>query len=306
MPLIRAFASSFALAFGALALATGFLSAGTVASSSDTGSGAHRTVTAALTIPAGSIGVTWAPATTAGIHPGIQLITGGAQCTSNFIYSDGTAVFVGMAAHCAGTGGNTATNGCSSPSLPVGTPVQIQGASQPGTLVYSSWLTMQTDHESDPTVCQYNDLALVQVDTADIGNVNPSVPTWGGPSGLDASGTKSGEQLYAYGDSELYAGLPVGAMEGFSLGDTGNGWSTSVDTVLPGVPGDSGSGFLDSHGNALGVLSTLDAGIPGGVFNGVGNLDLELQFLHSHSSFGAVQLVEGTVPFNPNQLPLGL
>src|SRR3954451_3472818 len=86
---------------------------------------------------------TWAPAATAAVHPGVQTVTAGAQCTSNFVFSDGTDVYIGQAAHCSGTGGNTETNGCDSGSLPLGTPVTVSGASRPGTLVYNSWLTMQ-------------------------------------------------------------------------------------------------------------------------------------------------------------------
>ena len=86
---------------------------------------------------------TWAPAATATIHPGVQTFTAGAQCTANFVYSDGTNVYLGQAAHCSGTGGSTETDGCTSGSLPVGTEVQVTGASKPGVMVYNSWLTMQ-------------------------------------------------------------------------------------------------------------------------------------------------------------------
>ena len=68
-------------------------------------------------------------------------------------------------------------------SLPIGTPVEVDGASKPGTLVYNSWLTMQAKGETDPDTCAYNDLALVKIDPADVGNVNPSVPGFGGPTG---------------------------------------------------------------------------------------------------------------------------
>src|SRR5438105_9603745 len=105
--------------------------------------------------------LTWAPAATASVHPGVQTDTQGAQCTANFIFFDAANVYIGQAAHCSGTGGNTATNGCTSGSLPIGTPVQVTGASRPGVMVYNSWLTMQRGHEADPNTCQYNDLALV-------------------------------------------------------------------------------------------------------------------------------------------------
>src|SRR3954454_22104133 len=81
-----------------------------------------------------SLASAWAPASTATVHPGVQTFTSGAQCTSNFVFSDGTNVYLGQAAHCSGTGGNTETNGCTSGSLPIGTPVDVTGASRPGTL----------------------------------------------------------------------------------------------------------------------------------------------------------------------------
>src|SRR5438094_6666720 len=79
---------------------------------------------------------------TGAIHPGVQTFTNGAQCTANFIYSDGTSTYVGQAAHCSGTGGNTATDGCTSGTLPVGTQVQVTGANNPAVMVYNSWATM--------------------------------------------------------------------------------------------------------------------------------------------------------------------
>ena len=242
---------------------------------------------------------TWAPAATASIHPGVMLVTDGAQCTANFIYSDGSNVYIGQAAHCSGTDGNTATNGCTAHSLPVGTPVQIDGATRPGTLVYNSWLTMQALGEKDADTCQYNDLALVQVDPADVADVNPSVPSFGGPIGLNTTGTSSGEKVSSYGNSSLRLGLsPLSPKTGISLGDSNGGWNHTVYTVTPGIPGDSGSGFLDSQGRAFGVLSTV-AIAPLAGSNGVGDLSRELAYMHAHSSFGAVNLVPGTEPFVP-------
>src|SRR5205807_664292 len=93
----------------------------------------------------------WAPASSAKVHPGVQLLTNGAQCTANFIFTNDAHVYVGQAAHCSGLGANSATDGCTSPSLPLGTPVEIPGATRPGKIVYSSWLTMQGLHETDPS-----------------------------------------------------------------------------------------------------------------------------------------------------------
>src|SRR5690242_14665414 len=64
----------------------------------------------------------WTPAGQATIHPGVQTFTAEAQCTANFVYSDGANVYLGQAAHCSGTRSQTDTNGCTSGSLPIGTP----------------------------------------------------------------------------------------------------------------------------------------------------------------------------------------
>jgi len=247
----------------------------------------------------------WAPAATATIHPGVQTFTGGGQCTANFVFTEGSEVYLGQAAHCAGTGGPTATNGCDSGSLPLGTPVTVWGASRPGVLAYSSWLAMQALGESDPATCQYNDLALVRLDPADIAKVNPSMPHWGGPVGLSRGRSPLGSAVYSSGNSELRLGLDLlMPKSGVQVSDEGGGWSHRVLTVTPGIPGDSGSGFLDAQGRALGVLSTLQI-LPVPAVNGVGDLGLALDYLQSATSMN-IQLAAGTTPFKPNQLPLGL
>ena len=46
------------------------------------------------------------------IHPGVQTYTEGAQCTANFVFTDGADTFIGQAAHCSGTGAANETDGC--------------------------------------------------------------------------------------------------------------------------------------------------------------------------------------------------
>ena len=261
---------------------------------------ACASVLAALVLaPAASA---WAPAATAPVHPGVQVFTQGAQCTANFIFSDGSNVYVGQAAHCSGTGGNTATDGCTSGSLPIGTKVDVTGASKQGTLVYNSWLTMQGLHEGDADTCAYNDLALVQLDPSDVAKVNPSVPGFGGPTGVAEAPTNAGDTVYTYGNSELRGGVTkLSPKQGIVVQPQGNGWSRDVYTVTPGIPGDSGSGFLDSSGNAIGVLSTVQIAPLAGS-NGVGDLAREIAYMHAHSAFGAVNVAAGTQPFNGSLL----
>jgi hypothetical protein len=254
---------------------------------------------------------TWAPADSAEIHPGTMMYTNGAQCTANFVYTDGAgSTYVGYAAHCAGQGAATDTDGCDTQSLPLGTKVTFnEGGSLvsegtqvgTGTLAYSSWLTMQKNGETDPNTCAYNDLALVKVAAADVGKVNPSVPFWGGPTGIDTDGTVTGDRVYTYGNSSLRAGIePLKPHTGASVGDDAadGGWSHPVYTVTPGIPGDSGSGFLSGDGKALGVLSTV-AIAPLAGSNGVGDLGKELGYAQANSGIAGLNLVNGTEPFAP-------
>lgn len=248
-----------------------------------------------------SVALAWAPAGQATVHPGVQAFTEGAQCTSNFVFEDASSVYLGQAAHCSGTGGQTETDGCTSGSLPLGTPVKVTGASKTGTLAYSSWLTMQANGETSPDACAFNDFALIRIDPADAGKVNPSVPGFGGPTGVGGIGGL-GSTVYSYGNSELRGGITkLSPKQGIVVQNEGGGWSHNVVTLTPGIPGDSGSGFLNSFGAALGVLSTLQlAPLPGS--NGVGDLAKELAYMRAHSPFSGVQLAPGTQSFKANLL----
>lgn len=243
---------------------------------------------------------TWAPFKQSTVHPGVATNTqGGGECTSNFVFYNATDVFLGQAAHCAGTGAPTETSGCTSGTKPLGTPVTIAGASKPGTLVYSSWITMAKLGEKDTNTCNFNDFALVRIDPADRGKINPSVPFFGGPIGIFTGSTAFGDKLYTYGNSPLRGGIAaLSPKAGISLGDDGGGWSHTCYTATPGVPGDSGSAVLTKDGQALGVLTSL-ALAPLAASNGVGDMSRELDYLNAHGGLGTVTLALGTEPFHP-------
>jgi hypothetical protein len=244
----------------------------------------------------------WAPAATAPIHPGVQTDTNGGQCTANFVFFDASNnVYIGQAAHCSGTDGNTATNGCEAGSLPTGTPVNVDGATQPGTIVYSSWVAMQAAGETDANTCQYNDIALIRLNEADYGRVNPSIPFWGGPTGT-ATTTAQGDKVLSYGNSSLRLGITqLSPKEGLSLGASGGGWTHQVYTVSPGIPGDSGSAFIDRQGRAFGVLSTLQLAPLAGA-NGVSDVSRMIAYMESHGG-PDVTLANGTEAFRGPLLP---
>jgi hypothetical protein len=164
---------------------------------------------------------------------------------------------------------------------------------------------MQKRKDTNANRCAYNDLALVKVNPADKGKVNPSVPFWGGPTGIDTNGTAAGDQVWTYGNSSLRAGVSaLSPHTGVSVGDDSadGGWSHPVYTVTPGIPGDSGSGFMTAGGKALGVLSTV-AIAPLAGSNGVGDLNKELTYAKSYSGISGLALVKGTQPFSGTPTP---
>jgi hypothetical protein len=262
----------------------------------------HRTLVVlgamlVLAIAPAAANAQWAPADSATIHPGVMTFTEGSQCTSNFVFTNGADVLLGQAAHCSGTGGNTETDGCLAGSHPIGTPVEVDGASRPGTLVYNSWLSMQTaPRETDANKCLGNDFALIKLDPADAGKVNPSIPFWGGPQGIGKSGT--GQKVYSYGNSSLRLGLQdLSPKIGATTMGTNGGWTWNLYTASPGIPGDSGSAFMNASGQALGVLSTLEA-LPRPVSNNVSDIGNAITYAKAHG-FSGLTLVNGTEPFSP-------
>ena len=246
-----------------------------------------------------SAGTRWAPAASATIRPGVALLTpldahSGNACTADFVFTARGATYLGMAAHCAGTGSRAAGSGCTEPTLPVGTTVRVRrtdGGTSNATLAYSSWITMRQRGEHDPQRCAYNDFALVVLAPADAARVNPTVPKLGGPSGLDTDGLRKGESVATYAPND---GGPA-VKSGTSLGDGAGGLLHYVATEPPGVPGDSGSGFLDGHGAAFGVLSTeFDDGQHS---NGVIDLAAAVAYASRYGPLGPIALARGSEPF---------
>ena len=167
-----------------------------------------------------------------------------------------------------------------------------------GTLVYSSWIKMHRLNTQMRAACEANDFALVRVDRNDRRKVNPSVPFWGGPTGLSIAGAPAGTRVYSWGQSSLRPGEALSPKTGSSLGKTYRGWGWDVYTATPGIPGDSGSGFLDARGRALGTLSTVQLAPLAGA-NGLGDLEHELRFAQNHSGIRGLRLVHGTKKFSP-------
>ncbi|WP_433521226.1 hypothetical protein ACQPZ2_28210 [Nocardia pseudovaccinii] len=310
---------AFAIPASVALIATGaFLVAGCDSGSGDDNASPVSTQpsvggAAGMTVAADQAGHPWASATSAAIKPGVQTYTqGSGQCTANYVFVDDSGnVYLGQAAHCASTRESNETNGCSAASLPLGTPVTINRAGTPmskgeviatGELVYSSWLTMRAEGEKDRNTCAYNDFALVKLAPGDVAEVNPSLPYWGGPVDINTTGANTGDRVYSYGNSSLRGGLAgLSPQTGISRAadPADGGWSHALNSPTPGIPGDSGSAFLDRAGRALGTLSTLGFALP--IVNNIGDINHELTYARTHSGIAGLVLVLGTEPFDPNR-----
>lgn len=266
--------------------------------------------TVAVAVPgnvanADSVPVKWASASTSTIRPGVTVVTNqSAACTSNFVFLDSAGrAYLGQAAHCSGKGEASDTNGCTTAALPLGTPVALGDSGVTGTLAYSSWNTMQKLKEKDQAACDYNDLGLIRIPDDALTKVNPSVPVFGGPVGLRTDPIGAGEPVLSYGNSPLRGGLSfLSPKQGVNLSEDPSGWTHLVYTLSPGVPGDSGSGFIDMQGRAFGVLSTLAlAPVPGS--NGVSDLAKMLDYANKYSGIKGLHLADGTEGFAPGAVP---
>ena len=254
-----------------------------------------------VAVPATATAATpaFAPVGAATIMPGALMVTPldartAAECTADFVFATAEHTYLGFSAHCASRGESAELSGCEAAPLPLGTAVYVQGSDRVtsrGRLAYSSWATMQARGETDDGLCLYNDFALVELDASTVAKLNPSVPVLGGPTGLDDDGLLRGEDVYSYQPNNG----PPEVKDGRSLGDSADGLTHRVVTTPPGVPGDSGSPFLDADGRAFGVLSTQfnDARSS----NGVTDLAAALAYADSYGGLGDVELVAGTEPF---------
>jgi hypothetical protein len=254
--------------------------------------------------------VPWAPASTATIHPGIITDTQGSRCTSNFVFSDAAGhVYLGQAAHCSrgdrlksdGPVPTRETGGCTYGSRPLGTEVRLGDSGITGTLAYSSYRTMQTAIATRKDVpnaaaCKYNDFALVRIPDSARGLVNPSLPYFGGPTGLRRPPVAIGEQVVSFGNSPTRQGIaPLGVKQGEVVSLQDGGWGYVVLTATPGIPGDSGSAMLDSTGQALGIVVTLSLEPPGA--NGVTDAALALDYAKRTSGIRGLVMRKGTESF---------
>lgn len=245
---------------------------------------------------------------TAPIHPGIPLVTGENKCTANFVFTDAAGrVYLGQAGHCAQ---DPTDESAITPEtcdygrqFPIGTPVGLGESGIPGRLAYSSWLTMTGNGERDVATCRYNDFSLVLVPKEVVDRVNPTMPVFGGPTGLNTDGVRAGELMTGWGHSPLWQDVDeLHPKRSIAFETDPSGRAHWIYSLYPGVPGDSGGPYLDPLGRAVGSLSELSLDPPGA--NIVTDIASALAYAQAHSGIRGLRLVPGTAAF-AGPLPSG-
>lgn len=231
----------------------------------------------------------WAPVESALVRPGVKVVSETGQCTANFLFLDPDAlsVYLGLAAHCVD-------------GLEIGAPLDIADGAASGKLAYSSWGTMDEVDEKDAAAREYNDFALVLLADADRSKSNPAMLHFGGPVGVATSAdVATGDKVLTYGNSGMRpTEEPLSWHEGYVV--ESSAWSSTVYTLTPGIPGDSGSGVLDAEGRALGIVVTLTV-LPLAGSNGVTHLDKALAYAKEHAGLD-VTLATAEI-LDPGMLP---
>jgi hypothetical protein len=153
-------------------------------------------------------------------------------CTANFIFTDGTAQYVGTARHCTDK---------------IGQEVAMQVDST--TIAIIGTVAKMTSGDGVPG----NDWALIRIDpgVAAKWGVNPAVPVVGGPQGIYTGCGPEAVKYYGHGYGVAVAqGKPEGGLA-TNWYDDGYGWTGF------GAPGDSGSPVLTAGGQAAGDFTHL-------------------------------------------------
>ena len=167
------------------------------------------------------------------IQPGAEVFSSVGQCTLNYVFRDGSTLYIGTAGHCSEHVGDVMTDA---------------NQARIGTVAFR----IQSGDD---------DFTLIRIDPARYGEVNPSVRSWGGPTGFTVSSETN------LGDILLLSGYGVG----FSLLDQTRGrpgiladdTPTAFYAELPAIFGDSGGPVIEaSTHKALGIVSGIGITIP--------------------------------------------
>ena len=229
---------------------------------------------ASTTVPAHLV----TPEAARNIGPGSAIIItipdeGRFGCTANFVWAQGTKLYLGAAGHCFLPADKKATHGPGADYDASGVTVQVcvedcEGNFRTdqllGTLVNLGRVAYarQTNATGDEDVG--NDFGVVEIPPEAASLVRPEMPVWGGPKGTDV--LEAGEFGCHYGNGLGFGEIfPTKARVGVGGGGDTDFWMGD----FAGSFGDSGSGLVSCesdlvgfHGRgAVGILTHLGASV---------------------------------------------
>lgn len=214
----------------------------------------------------------WPSLEDATIRPGAKIGVGGAGTnfgTANFVFSspDNRTLYLGWIAH--GVLG-----------MEPGDTLRLPASGVEATLVYCSWgaieetvtcpyLSYAPERASPPGTEThprfFNDFALFRLPADARDQVHPATLVWGGPTGI-GDPPSLGTQVVGLGNTPFRDGGQTGvnALDALTgVAGSSNEVRTQVDLVPQPVGGDSGSPILRASGQAVGVISAIDAPVVG-------------------------------------------
>ena len=119
------------------------------------------------------------------------------------------------------------------------------GRDRDGAMAYSSWVAMQADGETDPDVCAYNDFALVELSPGDARTSTRACRSSAARTACTRAPSAPAHAVLGYGNSTTRHGVEaLRPKAGSIVAANGGGFGYEVYTASPGIPGDSGSGYL--------------------------------------------------------------
>lgn len=207
------------------------------------------------------------PAGATGIGPGSRLLInipgpggGNFGCTANFVWTDGAQQYLGSAGHCFLPDGATSTHGPDSDFNPAGVSVRVcvanclagglLGGVIQGTYVNLGSVVYARQHVGGVGIG--NDFGLAEIPAALAAQVRPSMPVWGGPTGVVGAQQSALKPVCHYGNGRYVGELFVTkARAGVSFGGDFKQWTARI--LING--GDSGS--------AIEACTTDEAGVHG-------------------------------------------
>lgn len=215
-----------------------------------------------------------APEQSSGIGPGTMLFitredaSGTAGCTANFVWegADGTR-YLGAAGHCfLPTGADADQNAggdydsskvtvracvdCSFGGTTALTGLVRGEVVELGSVAYARQTLDGTDVG--------NDFGLVEIPSSADGLVDPSMPTWGGPT--TAGAINAGDRVVHYGNG-VATGETFVTKNRAGVGVTNDGQNGAWVAELPASPGDSGAGVEVARASGSGLRGEQAAGV---------------------------------------------